>query len=120
MNTKIIAAVIFVCAYSLFVILPKRRTMTAVGGSLLLVVLGVLSGPEAFKAINWNVMGIFVGTLVVADLFMESRVPAYVAEIIVDRAKNTAWAILLICLMTGFISAFVENVAKFLFLKSLI
>ena len=59
-------------------------------------------------------MGIFVGTLVVADIFMESRVPAYVAEIIVDKAKNTCWAILLICLLTGFISAFVENVATVL------
>jgi Na+/H+ antiporter NhaD/arsenite permease-like protein len=59
-------------------------------------------------------MGIFVGTLVVADIFMESRVPAYVAEVIVDKAKNTAWAILLICLLTGFISAFVENVATVL------
>jgi len=45
---------------------------------------------------------------------MESRVPAYIAEIIVGRAKNTAWSILLICLLTGFISAFVENVATVL------
>ncbi|MDD5108213.1 MAG: hypothetical protein PHC29_01700 [Candidatus Omnitrophica bacterium] len=37
-------------------------------------------------------MGIFIGTLVVADTFMESRAPAYIAEIIVNRAKNTAWA----------------------------
>ena len=59
-------------------------------------------------------MGIFVGTLVVANIFMESRVPAYIAEIIVDRAKNTCWAILSICILTGFISAFVENVATVL------
>lgn len=65
-------------------------------------------------AINWNVMGIFVGTLIVADIFMESRVPAYIAEIIVDKARNTAWSILLICALSGFISAFVENVATVL------
>jgi len=69
---------------------------------------------QAFQAVNWNVMGIFVGTLIVADVFMKSRVPAYLAEIIVNRAKNTAWAILLICLMTGILSAFVENVATVL------
>jgi len=69
---------------------------------------------EAFVSINWNVMGIFVGTLVVADIFMQSRVPAYIAELIVDRARSTCWAILLICLLTGFISAFVENVATVL------
>jgi Na+/H+ antiporter NhaD/arsenite permease-like protein len=86
----------------------------AVCGSLLLLITGTISLKAAFSAINWNVMGIFVGTLVVADIFMESRVPAYIAEIIVDKAKNTAWAILLICLLTGFISAFVENVATVL------
>jgi Na+/H+ antiporter NhaD/arsenite permease-like protein len=45
---------------------------------------------------------------------MESRVPARLAEIIVDKARNTAWAILSLCAMTGFISAFVENVATVL------
>lgn len=80
----------------------------------MLVLLGALSPREAFLAVNWNVMGIFVGTLVIADLFMESRVPAYLAEVIVDRSRNTCWAILWICLMTGFISAFVENVATVL------
>jgi Na+/H+ antiporter NhaD/arsenite permease-like protein len=106
--------IIFILAYILFVFLPNKRTYIAVTGSLLLILTGTIPPKDAFWAINWNVMGIFVGTLVVADIFMESRVPAYVAEIIVDKAKNTAWAILFICLLTGFISAFVENVATVL------
>jgi len=111
---KVAALIIFVLAYLLFVFLPQRRTPVAVAAAVLLVLTGIISFKEAFFAINWNVMGIFVGTLMVADIFMESRVPAYVAEIIVDRAKNTAWSILFICLLTGFISAFVENVATVL------
>ena len=114
MGHKLIAITIFVLAYLLFIVLPSRRTMIAVIGAGLLLLLGVLTPHEAFFAVNWNVMGIFVGTLAVADIFMESRVPAYIAERIVDRARNTAWAILLICLLTGFISAFVENVATVL------
>jgi Na+/H+ antiporter NhaD/arsenite permease-like protein len=111
---KIVSLVLFLLAYILFVLLPARRTLVAVCGALLVVIFGTVSPKEAFLAINWNVMGIFVGTLIVADIFMESRVPAYLAEIIVDRAKNTAWAILLLCALTGFISAFVENVATVL------
>jgi len=114
MPQKIIALIIFLLAYILFVFLPNKRTHVAVIASLFLVLLKAVSPKEAFLSINWNVMGIFVGTLVVADLFMESRVPAYIAEIIVDRVKNTCWAILSICLLTGFISAFVENVATVL------
>jgi Na+/H+ antiporter NhaD/arsenite permease-like protein len=111
---KIAALVVFLLAYVLFVFLPNRRAVVAVCGAVLAVTLGALSPKEAFFAINWNVMGIFVGMLVVADIFMESRVPAWLAELIVDRAKNIAWAILALCALTSFISAFVENVATVL------
>jgi Na+/H+ antiporter NhaD/arsenite permease-like protein len=111
---KVVSLVVFLAAYVLFVILSGRRTLIAVVGACLVVLLGAISWKEAFFAINWNVMGIFVGTLVVADVFMESRMPACLAEMIVDRAKSTAWAILFICLLTGVISAFVENVATVL------
>lgn len=109
-----IAIGIFVCAYALFVVLPARRTWIASGAAALLVLSGVLSPQEAFRAVNWNVMGIFVGTLVIADSFMESRVPAYIAERIVNRSRNTCWAMLWICILSSFISAFVENVATVL------
>jgi Na+/H+ antiporter NhaD/arsenite permease-like protein len=109
-----VAIVIFILAYILFVALPERRTWVAIAGAGLLVVFGVLSLEQAFQAINWNVMGIFVGTLVIADNFMESRVPAFLAEKIVNHSRNTCWAILWICILTGFLSAFVENVATVL------
>ncbi len=86
----------------------------AISAAILLLLTKTLSFPQAFRSVNWNVMGIFVGTLLVADVFMKSRVPAVIAEIIVDKAKNTVWAILLMCALTGFISMFVENVATVL------
>lgn len=114
MDTKIISLLIFVAAYVLFIFLPNKRSLVAVIAALGLILMRSISPQEAFLAINWNVLGIFIGTLIVADTFMESRVPAYIAEIIVNGAKNTGWAILSICLLTGFISAFVENVATVL------
>ncbi len=105
---------VFILAYILFVFLPQKRTLVALGGSAALLAGGALSLQQAGSVINWNVMGIFVGTLIVADVFMESRVPAFLAEVIVERARSTAWAILLICALAGFISAFVENVATVL------
>jgi Na+/H+ antiporter NhaD/arsenite permease-like protein len=119
MYPKTISIIIFAAAYVLFVFLPTRRAWVAMGGTLLLLVTGTLTPPQALAAINWNVMGLFIGMLVVADIFMESRVPAYLAELLVDHAPNTAWAILLICMLTGFISAFVENVATVLIIAPL-
>ncbi len=79
-----------------------------------LMALGVVSPVEAFGLINWNVMGIFWGTLVIAELFMASNTPAFLAELVVERSRNAVWAILAICALTSLISAFVENVATVL------
>jgi len=87
---------------------------SAVIGALLLIILGVVGPLEAFSLINWNVMGIFWGTLVVAELFMVSNMPAYLAELVVERTRSAVWAIIAICALTSFISAFVENVATVL------
>jgi Na+/H+ antiporter NhaD/arsenite permease-like protein len=114
MHRSVISLIFFVLAYILFVVFPGRRSLIAIIAAGLLLVTRVLSFPEAFHSVNWNVIGIFVGTLAVADVFMKSRVPAVIAEIIVDKANNTAWAILFLCVFTGFISAFVENVATVL------
>ncbi|NIA15431.1 MAG: TRAP transporter large permease subunit [Nitrospiraceae bacterium] len=111
---RAIALTIFIVAYSLFALLPTRRSLVAIAAAAGLIATRVLSLHEAFFAINWNVIGIFVGMLIAADVFIESRFPAYFAEVIVNRARNTAWAILFICAMTSFISAFVENVATLL------
>ncbi len=114
MDSKIIVLLVFIISYALFIILPHKRTMVALFGSLLLILTQAISFKEAFWAVNWNVMGIFVGTLIIADVFMQSRVPAYIAEIIVGKSRSTTWSILFICLLTGVISAFVENVATVL------
>lgn len=114
MSPSVISIATFIIAYLLFVIFPGRRSLIALSAAVIILFTGTISPANAFRSINWNVMGIFVGMLAVADVFMKSKVPAFIAEIIVDRAKNTAWAILLICALTSFISAFVENVATVL------
>ena len=111
MNTRFIALLIFVAAYLIFVILPARRSLVAIGAAILSILCGTITMHQAFWAVNWNVIGIFAGTLIIAELFIESRMPAYLAEKIVAHSKNVCWALIFICALTGFISAFVENVA---------
>ncbi len=111
---SVISISVFIVAYALFIALPKYRAFVALGGAAVLVASLTVSPLSAFLAVNWNVMGIFVGTLFVADVFIESRVPAFLAERIVDRAPSVKWAVLFICALVSFISAFVENVAAVL------
>ncbi len=108
---RYLALATFLLVYALFVILPKRRAHVAIVGALFLVVCGVLTPKSAVTAVHWNVIGIFVGTLALAEIFSYSRMPAYLAELLVNAAGRTSLAILFICGLTSFISAFVENVA---------
>lgn len=111
---KYFVLTVFIVTYVLFFAFPTRRSIVASIAALLLLATACLTPEQALKAVNWNVMGIFVGTLVLAEAFIESRAPAYFAEAIVNRAPNTAWAMLSICVLTSFLSVFIENVATVL------
>jgi len=107
-----ISLLVFVLCYALFVVLPARRSWTTCIGGALLVATGVLDWQDAlFVKISWNVMGLFFGTLILAELFLMSRVPALLAEWLVDKSKSTRVAMLALCTLAGVISMFVENVA---------
>jgi Na+/H+ antiporter NhaD/arsenite permease-like protein len=107
-----ISLLVFVLCYALFVVLPARRSWTACLGGALLIATGVLGWEDAFFVkISWNVMGLFFGTLILAEMFLMSRVPAMLAEWLVDKSKSTRVAMLALCALSGVISMFVENVA---------
>lgn len=103
---------VFIACYALFVVFPSRRSLVSCGGALALILLGAIEWREALLVkVDWNVMGLFIGTLVLAELFMLSRVPAMLAERLVDRTPTARGAMLVLCALSGVISMFVENVA---------
>lgn len=104
--------IVFVLCYGLFVALPRHRSWVACGGAALLLALKALPVRQALtETISWNVMGLFFGTLVLAELFMLSRVPAVLAELLVARTATGRGAMLMLCGLAGVISMAVENVA---------
>jgi Na+/H+ antiporter NhaD/arsenite permease-like protein len=129
---SILTPAVFVLSYVLFVAFPRSRHWVAAVGAtaVLLLSLGGLGidpraaflgtttaeGVRTESAVNWSVMGIFLGTLVVAELFMRSGMPAHLADLVIRRSPSARFAMLAICLITGGISIFVENVAAVLIL----
>lgn len=106
------ALAIFVLSYFLFVVFPHHRAYSACGGGLLLLLMGVLTPLEVFaEAIQWNVIGLFFGTLILAELFMDSRVPAVFSEWLVKKTHTVRVAMLMICALSAGLSIFIENVA---------
>jgi len=115
MSDKLIVLLIAALTYLLIIIFSNKKVWIVLSSSILILLLGYVSFKDVIgELINWNVLLIYIGTLILADLFIYSKVPAMIADIIVDKAPNTGLALVLLCILTGFISMFVENVATVL------
>lgn len=110
----ILALAIFVIMYVLLLALPKYRSYTALITAVLFMILGILPVEKAFGAINWNVIMMLAGTMMVVELFIESNMPSFMAENLLKIVPNIQWAVVLLSLFSGIISAFVDNVATVL------
>lgn len=111
---KLLTLVIFFITYFLLIFTKERKALITWAAVGVLMILGALSLSEGFTAINWNVIGLFAGTLIIADLFIFSNAPALFADWLIKKASNVGLAILYVCILASAISAFVENVATVL------
>ncbi len=111
---KLFVVAIFIIAYILLV-LKRGHPFLVLGAAIgALLISGAINLNEALLSINYNVLGVFLGTMVLSSLFIFSGVPAYFATKLVDRSKTVGMALLSVCILAGFISSFVENVATVL------
>ena len=109
-----LALSIFIVMYIFLLALPKYRSYTAVIPAVLFIVLGILPVKNALIAINYNVIMMLTGTMLIVELFIESNMPSYMAENLLKIVPNVQWAVVLLSLFAGIISAFVDNVATVL------
>ena len=114
MNSMILALILFAVMYVLLLIFAEHRWITALAAALVFLVLGILPWREVFGAINWNVLMMLAGTMVTVELFVQSNMPARMAEKLLQKVPNVQWAVVALSLFSGVISAFVDNVATVL------
>ena len=113
------ALIIFIITYALMIALPKWRWLVALISACLFVALGGLPLGQIVSAINWNVLLMIAGTMGTVHLFIESRMPAKLADMIIDKVPNEKWAIVALSVFAGIISAFIDNVATVLMVAPL-
>ncbi len=110
----IAALILFALAYILMLCFSKYRTYVALAFGLIFVLTRLLPPEELVDAIDWNVLLILIGTMGLVELFIESKMPALLADLIMERVPNVRWAAVCLALFAGIISAFVDNVATVL------
>lgn len=114
MNTLFLGLFLFIVTYILMIALPKYRAHVAVASAVLFVVLGLLPISGVLPAIDFNVLMMIAGTMGIVALFIESKMPSLLADLIIDRMPNMKWVVIALSIFAGVISAFVDNVATVL------
>lgn len=110
----ILPLALFLSTYVLLMILPKYRAYIALASAALFVVFGILPVGKVFFSVDWNVILMIAGTMGIVSLFIESKMPSLLADIIIAKMPNVKWAIISLSLFAGIISAFIDNVATVL------
>ena len=115
----ILALILFALIYILMLALPQQRPFVALGGAAAFLLLGQLGVydftlTDAARAVDLNVLLMMAGTMGTVSLFIASKMPARLAEQLILRVPNVKWAVCMLALFAGFISAFVDNVATVL------
>lgn len=114
MNQLTLGLIIFIFTYLIMISLPKYRAHVAIISAGLFVTLGLLPASDVLPAIDFNVLMMIAGTMGIVALFIESKMPALLADIIINKMPDIKWVVLALSIFAGLISAFIDNVATVL------
>ena len=108
------ALILFALTYVLMLTFSKYRPYIALASALIFIVTGMLPLADIWPSIDLNVLLMIAGTMGLVALFIESRMPELLADLIMEKVPNVQWAAVSLGLFAGVISAFVDNVATVL------
>ncbi|HEX7397350.1 MAG TPA: ArsB/NhaD family transporter [Propionibacteriaceae bacterium] len=115
----VVAIVIFTVVYILIASERINRVAAALGGAGLMLALGVVGADDAFfsqdTGIDWNVIFLLFGMMVIVGVLRQTGIFEYVAIWAAKRAGGRPFRVMvLLCLITAVASAALDNVTTVL------
>jgi len=111
---KVVALILFALTYILLIVLPNHRPWIALTSAAVFVVTGILPVSRVLSAVDWNILLMLSGTMGTVALFIESKMPNRLADLLLKKTPSVMWAAAALSLFAGVVSAFVDNVATVL------
>jgi Na+/H+ antiporter NhaD/arsenite permease-like protein len=106
---------IFLVIYALIISEKINRTIMAMIGGILMVVLGIVDQETAIHHIDFNTLGLLIGMMIIVSTTAETGIFKYIAVFAAKKAKGEPIRILiLLALITAVGSAFLDNVTTVL------
>ena len=119
------AIILFAVTYILMLTFSKYRPYIALASGLIFIVTGMLPLTDTvgtngqavsgvLASLDFNVLLMIAGTMGLVALFIDSKMPSLLADLIMEKVPNVQMAAVSLALFAGIISAFVDNVATVL------
>jgi Na+/H+ antiporter NhaD/arsenite permease-like protein len=115
MSPMWVSTVILAVTYVVIMSEKINRSIVALIGASLMIVIGVFSQEEAIKGIDWNTIGLLTGMMILVSVSRRSGMFQYIAVWSAQAAKaHPAKMLLLLQIATAVLSAFLDNVTTVL------
>ena len=113
------ATAIFILAYALIISEKVHKTILAIFGSALMIVLGIVTQEDAFHSmelgIDWNVIFLLVSMMIIINIMKPTGLFEYIAIKSAKAARGEPFRIMAIfSVVTATLSAFLDNVTTVL------
>jgi len=114
-----IATALFLLAYGLIVTEKIHKTIVAIFGAALMIVLKIVTQEDAFHSlelgIDWNVIFLLVSMMIIINIMRPTGVFEYIAIKSAKVAKGEPFKIMaILSVVTAVVSAFLDNVTTVL------
>lgn len=117
---KIFVLVIFILTYAGIIAFPTKKPYIAGVAAVLsaggLLIFGETDFTAIFSAIDFNVVLMLLGIMITVSAFSYSEMPDFIADKLISKMPNALFAVVLLTVLSGVISAFIDNVATVLML----
>lgn len=111
MNSKLFVLAVFVISYALALSRKVKLSLISLTATAILILAGTIGFHETlFTAIQWDVLGVYWGFMLVSFVFMKSHMPDFMASKILTHVHTEKYALITLCCITAILSSFMQNV----------
>lgn len=116
-----LAIILFGATYGIIISEKIHRTVVAISGATLMILLGVLHQEQAIEGVDFNTLGLLIGMMIIVGIAKECGMFQYVAIWAAKAGKgNPTTILLLLGAIVALFSAFLDNVTTVLLITPVI
>ncbi len=112
---------LFLLAFLIIVSEKVHRTVVALAGAVLMILLGIINQEQAIEGVDFNTLGLLIGMMIIVAIAKDSGMFQYVAIWSAKKGQGKPVRIfVLLGLITAVFSAFLDNVTTVLLIAPVV